>query len=564
MSLVRRLCRMVFTWGCLLLLTQVNAYNRPECEAWPSEKVWHDELGQRLSANAALTKVGIQTNASAAFYEGTCFPLGTDPYQLSNTSICLQDPKCAYQFCDPQSHRPNWPAYILTAKTYQDIRAGFVFANRYDIPVSVKATGHSLHGGSTSKDSLLIWMHRFRKDGVVRNVTDSCGNTYTAIGVGGGEQWDDVLEAVKDEYHMVTGNCRTVGAAGGWLQGHGLSFTSRKYGLGIDQVVRMRVVLPNGTRVVADECTNTDLFWALRGGGGGTFGIVTLVQYKVYSATPITALKFKFDVPTVLSYEREDLIRLWLQYWVSVSPSLEERWSGSFSGGEMFLSFTGTQSDAMESFGTEFMQWYWKVFYPSARETEGLHTDAPTMWETPSWYQYKGGEEAYREPLKTIQTGGDYHDEASIGARLVPLDIALTKPNLLVDLLVDLTKRGTLTGVNYFLGGNINKISANATAVHPAMRKAIYHIGVRDFTGESYKLVRDFLPNNITGASFNHHYVLEPDWRTALWGPNFKRLAELKKEYDPDHLLNCWHCVGYQGADPENPPYIEPECPSPM
>jgi hypothetical protein len=550
-----------------LLIKAATAYNRPECDAWPSEAVWRGELESQLSPQASLTAVGrsapsmtINNKTLSTMYEETCFPLGFDPYQIANTSICLQDPKCAYQFCDTETHQMNEPAYILTATTVQDVQAGLAFANRYDIPVSIKTSGHSFHGGSTAKDSLLIWMHQFRKDDRVRNVTDSCGNTYTAVGIGGGELWDDVLYAVKDDYHLVTGFCHTVGAAGGWLQGHGLSFTSRRYGLGIDHVVRMRVVLPNGTRVVVDECTNPDLFWALRGGGGGTFGVVTLVQYKLHPVTPITLLAFHFDIPTAVSKGRDDLIKLWLSYWISVAPTLDERWGGLFNANDLYITFTGTRQEAMDTFGSEMMDWYTNVFLPSANTTDGLLITAPEATEYPSWYQFVGGDAAYRNPEMTIPMGGEYNHTAQLGSRLVPLDFALAHPEALANFLANLAKLGTLTG-NYFLGGNINKIAPNATATHPAVRQAIFNIGVQDFTKKSYALLQDFLPNSITGASFNHHYALESDWRNSLWGSNYDRLAELKERYDPGHRLNCWHCVGYQGPDPEDPSYTEAECP---
>jgi FAD/FMN-containing dehydrogenase len=315
-----------------------------------------------------LTKINGTDNGY--HYEETCFPLGTDPFQLANASICLQDPKCAYQFCDFHQKEPSLPAFVLKAKTAQDVVAGLQFAGGHDIPVSVKTTGHSFTGSSMSKDSLLIWMYHFEKDGQIRNVTDSCGGTYTTVGIGGGETWDDVIEAVKDDYHVVTGSCRTVSAAGGWLQGHGLSRTARLYGLGVDQVVRMHVVLPNGTEAVADPCTNPDLFWAFRGGGGGTFGVVTHVDYKVHPVTSATFVLFQFNVTLADSLGRSDLVHLWLHYWVSVSPSLEEKWTGHFNGGGLVLFFMGSKQEAMDSYGTSLSEWFEQAFKPNATATE--------------------------------------------------------------------------------------------------------------------------------------------------------------------------------------------------
>lgn len=73
---------------------------------------------------------------------------------------------------------------------------------------------------------------------------------------------------------VVGGSSTTVGAAGGWITGGGHSALSPTYGLGVDNVQQLTAVLPNGTYVVANRCQNKDIFYALRGGGGGTFGVI--------------------------------------------------------------------------------------------------------------------------------------------------------------------------------------------------------------------------------------------------------------------------------------------------
>ena len=74
----------------------------------------------------------------------------------------------------------------------------------------------------------------------------------------------------------------SVGAAGGYLQGGGHSPMSPMFGLTVDNVLEIDVVLANGTLLTTNACTNPDLFWALRGGGGGTFGVVTRAVYKAH------------------------------------------------------------------------------------------------------------------------------------------------------------------------------------------------------------------------------------------------------------------------------------------
>ena len=81
---------------------------------------------------------------------------------------------------------------------------------------------------------------------------------------------------------VVGGQAFTVGAAGGYSLGGGHSALSPMYGLTVDSILEVDVVIANGTLLTANSCTNPDLFWALRGGGGGTFGIVTRMVHKAH------------------------------------------------------------------------------------------------------------------------------------------------------------------------------------------------------------------------------------------------------------------------------------------
>lgn len=85
---------------------------------------------------------------------------------------------------------------------------------------------------------------------------------------------------------LIGGAAPTVGASGGWILGGGHSFASNTFGLGVDNVEQMRVVLPNGTYVTANRCQNQDMFFALRGGGGGTFGVLMETTSRVHPIVP--------------------------------------------------------------------------------------------------------------------------------------------------------------------------------------------------------------------------------------------------------------------------------------
>jgi len=127
---------------------------------------------------------------------------------------------------------------------------------------------------------------------------------------GAGVQWFEGYEAARQHNRVIVGGVSpsgSVGAAGGWLSGGGHSAIAPNYGLGtpnlhnltelyshgsftgVDNVLEIVIVTADGNHVVANSYNNKDLFWALRGGGGGTWGVVTSVTYKTHPSTPFSA-----------------------------------------------------------------------------------------------------------------------------------------------------------------------------------------------------------------------------------------------------------------------------------
>ena len=123
----------------------------------------------------------------------------------------------------------------------------------------------------------------------MENWQSSCegAEPQRAMQVLGGDQWRDVY-TLMDEKNVVVvgGNAQTVGAAGGYSLGGGHSALGSLYGLAVDNILEVDVVIADGSLLTANKCNNEDLFWALRGGGGGTFGIVTRMVHKAHDPAP--------------------------------------------------------------------------------------------------------------------------------------------------------------------------------------------------------------------------------------------------------------------------------------
>lgn len=155
--------------------------------------------------------------------------------------------------------------------------AALKFSNSTGVPLVIKNSGHDYKGRSAAPNTLALWTHNIQPAIKLKRgfVPDGCsapaGDTVT---FGAGQGFAGVYEfAEANNITVVGGSSRTVGPAGGWISGGGHGALSNTLGLGVDNVMQIRTVLPNGTYVTANRCQNQELFFALRGGGGSTFGV---------------------------------------------------------------------------------------------------------------------------------------------------------------------------------------------------------------------------------------------------------------------------------------------------
>src|SRR6185436_19014451 len=178
-------------------------------------------------------------------------------------------------------------AYAVVAADAADIAAAVSFARERRLRLVIKGTGHDYLGRSSAPDSLLIWTHALRRVSVEDAfVARGCaGSTAVhAVTVEAGTRWLEAYQEVTVRHgrYVQGGGCTSVGAAGGFLQGGGFGSWSKKFGIAAAGLLEAEVVTADGRILVANRCQNQDLFWALRGGGGGTFGVVTKVTLKTH------------------------------------------------------------------------------------------------------------------------------------------------------------------------------------------------------------------------------------------------------------------------------------------
>ena len=151
-------------------------------------------------------------------------------------------------------------------------------------------TGHDFGGRSVGAGSLSIWTHNLKSFEFIPSYTSSVYSGMAARIGAGVEGWELFNHMAANNISLVAPGFPTVGVGGGWFANGGHGTLTSSFGLGADQVLSLNVVTADGRFLTADPTQNQDLFWALRGGGGSTFGVVTSVVMKAYP--PLTTVIF--------------------------------------------------------------------------------------------------------------------------------------------------------------------------------------------------------------------------------------------------------------------------------
>ncbi len=172
----------------------------------------------------------------------------------------------------------QYPAVIVHPETPEDVVAAVSLAHELRLPVAVQATGH---GVICAADGAVL-INTSRLQGM------KIDPEQKTAWVEGGVKWGKVLaEAQKYGLTPLLGSSPDVGAIG-YTLGGGMGWLCRKYGLSIDSLLRVEIVTPDGVLRTASAEENPELFWALRGGGGG-FGVVTGMEIRLHPVTQVYA-----------------------------------------------------------------------------------------------------------------------------------------------------------------------------------------------------------------------------------------------------------------------------------
>ncbi|KAI5994875.1 hypothetical protein EDC04DRAFT_2613108 [Pisolithus marmoratus] len=404
---------------------------------------------------------------------------------------------------------------------------------------------HDYLGRSAGRGSFVVWTHKMKNITYDSKFTPQgapANETYQALTVDAGVQWHEAYDAANQNGRMMVGAVGpdgSIGAAGGWLQGGGHSSLSPTYGLGVDNAVQVTVVTSTGDHLTVNNYQYPDLFWALRGGGGSTYGIVTSVTYRTYQQLPVVAYSMQANVTnaTVMQELIGGMLRLlpnladdgwagygWLQNtsvtFISVNPSIS-------------IAAANTSMQALTN-------------YLLSLESNGVSLAvAITPFDT--WYAWFAW---FGQLLGTTSGEGA---NMMITSRLLSRDTLVNQYADVAEVLYDCQ-----AGLNMVGGGKVSQIDPDSVGLNPAWRNAIVETvcGVSwadgttaaEIAGQIDRLkvwIKEmYALTPQAGAYFNEASLFEIDWQYTFFGSHYARLKEIKDKYDPYRLFVVAEGVG--------------------
>ena len=556
---------------------------RPGDSAWPSPATW-DALKDRVGGRLLQLQSPFAPDAPAAVRAGALKQL-KNPFYLGDQPALTQTSGWA----DAWISRPS--AYAVAAETAADVVAAVNFAREHHLRLVVKGGGHSYQGTSDAPDSLLIWtrhMNQIRMHDAF--VPKGCHvAAQPAVSLGAGAMWIDAYDAVttRGGRYVQGGGCTTVGVAG-LVQSGGFGSFSKNYGTAAAGLIEAEVVTADGQVRIANACSHPELFWGLKGGGGGSLGVVTRLTLRTRDlpetfGAAFGAIKASSDtafralIAQAVSFYRSDLFNPhWGEQMVFQSDNTLR----------VSMVFQGLSQAQAQQVWAPFLAWVRaRKDCTVAREIAIIALPARHFWDADFFRQHAPQfiveDKRQGAPRKLFLWAGDQGQVGWFlhGFRSAWLPAALLEErnqSRLVDAMFAASREWEFAlHFNKGLAGAPAQelAAARDTATHPGMVEGFALAmcgsagppafpgmpgpgpdlakGRHDAAGVGRAMEALLKVAPQAGSYVSESDYFERDWQASFWGSNYSRLAAVKRKYDPDGLFFVHHGVGSESWNPD-------------
>lgn len=547
-------------------------------ENWPSLAEWqmlNKKVGGRLIQVESLMSQCADDQGSKACLEA--WDILKNPYSIQAYPWGTQSTGWL------EGWSPSVSPYAVAAEITRDIVSAVKFARKHNLKLVVKGTGHDYLGRSNAANSLLVWTHKMKRidvhDAFIPRGAPGETEGVPAVSVEAGVRWGEVYQVVTTEHgrYVQGGGCTSVGAAGGFLQGGGFGSFSKQYGIAAGSLLEAEVITADGKVRIANAYQNEDLFWALKGGGGGTFGIVAKATLQTHELPNFFGIvQGRINAHSERAYLK--LIEQFIHFYQSnlFNPHWGEQVVFKPDNSlEIQLAFQGLTQEEAEK--------VWRPFMENLEKDRDFssHFDfhavpAAKFWDLEYWKRnhpsyvkfYQNGDEElfyWTANLEEVAVFWETFQSRWIPASLFEKENAARFAQILFSASRDYEfslhfNKGLAGGSEEALkmgektSMNPAVLDAAALVIFASAQENVYP-GIPghepDTEAGKAKLVRinkamrrivEATPDS--GAYLNEADYFQENWQEAFWGRHYPRLLQIKKEYDPDNFFRCHHCVG--------------------
>jgi FAD/FMN-containing dehydrogenase len=422
------------------------------------------------------------------------------------------------------------PAIIVRCSGSADVIAAVNFARSQNLVLSIRGGGHNVAGNAVNDGGLVVDLSNMRGVHV-----DPVKRTVRAQG---GATWGDVDHETQ-LFGLATpgGLVSTTGVAGLTIHG-GLGWLRNKHGLSLDSLLSVDVVTADGQLLTASETENADLFWAVRG-AGSNFGVITSFEFRSYPVGPMVAVAATF-------YSLEDaatVIPAWRDYMASAPDEIsslamiwsvpeDEHFPPELIGKQIVVIAAVHSGDADEGA---------RILHP-LRE---IATPVLDLSETMPYAVLQSAFDPFFPQGLLCYWKSRFMDELGADALETILKLGADRPSPRTGIVI------------WRLGGAVNRVPAASTAF--GRRDAPYLLSIeatwtdpaisdrciawaREAWKSTERLSRGGLYLNFAGFGEE-----KADLVRAGYGPNYERLVELKRKYDPTNLFRMNNNIDPEG-----------------
>ncbi|RAL08528.1 FAD-binding domain-containing protein [Aspergillus homomorphus CBS 101889] len=522
----------------------------PHDPCWPSTHEWN-------LFNATVNGHLIQIRPVGSVCHGALQSTTWETSPITNSSCFVHTPRTV------PCTQGRIPVYGILAHSAEEIQHAVSFARRHNLHVAIRNTGHDGIGRSSGYGSFQINVSRLKAMHFDRDFTPQGGmrSRGHAVTLGAGVLGLEALAAGRmNGVNVVTGTCSSVGLVGGFLQGGGLSLLGPAYGTASDNALEMWVVTAQGDLVVANEYQNEELFWALRGGGGGTFGVVVNTTIRAYPDVPAVHFVLTAAVPRQYNGTVGGDQAIWdiTAELTNILPALKRMKNATSA--IIVPRFEATRA-VLEA----------HILFVNISDKGRIERQFSSMHDV---LKIRGLAGVYTSELKVYPQMSTW---LNVPRQLNTAGFGLIEGSVLVSEENFFAPNGTsritdvLSRLEYIVGDSVEilmsvggQVKANAdivdSALLPAWREAGLLLTIRRVL-PSTSMTKTMLNSQLPfvralqvpplGAYYNVANIEEPDARVAFWGENYQRLYEVKQRWDPEGLFIVRMGVGSEHWDDE-------------